>query len=220
MQNARTSTVRAQTVEKPWRVQEGRSSLELLIVPGSVYGGRGAIESGRKSHFPEQNWREGAAGSFLSRPTALSKKPHATLQCSFRLSKTFAEFERVEILSIFQLYPAAYTSGRDDLCGRKSHFPEQNWREGAAGSLPSSLTALSNLFDKLTPGQALSERLWRGDILSEGKISRRIGRPARRAWPVWSLKSDRPRSSPAFPRRARSPRASSPPQSWRSYISF
>ena len=143
MQNARTSTVRAQTVEKPWRVQEGRSSLELLIVPGSVYGGRGAIESGRKSHFPEQNWREGAAGSFLSRPTALSKKPHATLQCSFRLSKTFAEFERVEILSIFQLYPAAYTSGRDDLCGRKSHFPEQNWREGAAGSLPSSLTALS-----------------------------------------------------------------------------
>ena len=40
--------------KKPWRVRESRSSLELLIVPGGVYGGYGTIESGGKSYFPEQ----------------------------------------------------------------------------------------------------------------------------------------------------------------------
>ena len=40
--------------KKPWRVRESRSSLELLIVPGRVYGGYGTIESGGKSYFPEQ----------------------------------------------------------------------------------------------------------------------------------------------------------------------
>ena len=41
-------------LKKPWRAREGRSSPELPIVPGGVYGGRGTIESGGKSHFPEQ----------------------------------------------------------------------------------------------------------------------------------------------------------------------
>ena len=32
-----------QTVKKPRRAREGRSPLELSIVPSGVYGGRGAI---------------------------------------------------------------------------------------------------------------------------------------------------------------------------------
>ena len=43
-----------QTVENPWSARKGRISLELPIVPGGVYSGCGAIESGGKSHFPDQ----------------------------------------------------------------------------------------------------------------------------------------------------------------------
>ena len=71
---------------------------------------------------------------------------------------------------------------------------------------------------KAAPEQRMFKRRRRG--IFSCAVSRRSGRPAWRAWPVWSLKSGRPGSSPAFQRRARSPRASSPPRNWRSYTSF
>ena len=43
-----------QTVENPWSAREGQISLELPIVPGGVYSGCGAIESGGNHYFPEQ----------------------------------------------------------------------------------------------------------------------------------------------------------------------
>ena len=52
---AKTIARAAQTVEKSRKVRDGRSSLELLIVPGCLYGGCGRIESGGKFYFPEQN---------------------------------------------------------------------------------------------------------------------------------------------------------------------
>ena len=41
--------------KKPWRVREGRSSLELLIVPGGVYGGRGTIFAEENLIFQSKN---------------------------------------------------------------------------------------------------------------------------------------------------------------------
>ena len=42
--------------KNPWRVREGRSSLELLIVPGGVYGGRGTIFAEKNLIFQSKNW--------------------------------------------------------------------------------------------------------------------------------------------------------------------
>ena len=78
-----------QTVENPWSAREGRISLELPIVPGGVYSGCGAIESGGKSHFPEQKsfhcsfcvrkserfQRKPAGGRELAPPSAGLSKP-------------------------------------------------------------------------------------------------------------------------------------------------
>ena len=41
--------------KNPWRVREGRSSLELLIVPGGVYGGRGTIFAEENLIFQSKN---------------------------------------------------------------------------------------------------------------------------------------------------------------------
>ena len=77
-----------QTVENPWSAREGRISLELPIVPGGVYSGCGAIESGGKSHFPEQKsfhcsfcvrkserFQRTPAGGELAPPSAGLSKP-------------------------------------------------------------------------------------------------------------------------------------------------
>ena len=41
--------------KNPWRAREGRSSLELLIVPGGVYGGRGTIFAEENLIFQSKN---------------------------------------------------------------------------------------------------------------------------------------------------------------------
>ena len=41
--------------KNPWRVREGRSSLELLIVPGGMYGGRGTIFAAENLIFQSKN---------------------------------------------------------------------------------------------------------------------------------------------------------------------
>ena len=78
-----------QTVENPWSAREGRISLELPIVPGGVYSGCGAIESGGKSHFPEQ---KSFHCSFCVRKSErFQRKPTGGRACSpvCRLVKTF-----------------------------------------------------------------------------------------------------------------------------------
>lgn len=58
----------AHRLSTPWRARESWNPLELLIVLGSVYGGRGTIESGGKPHFPGAKTGRGGSGEGASSP--------------------------------------------------------------------------------------------------------------------------------------------------------
>ena len=112
-----------QTVEKHSESAKGSGPLEFSNVSGGVYGGHGAIESGGKSHFPEQkslpcsfcvrksesffckNWR-GVAGA-LALPSA-------------GLSKNTRRAQKAQVLSNFQSCPTACTTGTGRLFAAKN----------------------------------------------------------------------------------------------------
>ena len=88
-------------------------------MPGA-YGGRGTLESGGKSHFPEQNWQR----------RLLSRLP--------RLPQNLGKLEKAEALSDFQSCPAARTAGAGRLKAAENPFPEQKLAAAAALASPST----------------------------------------------------------------------------------